>query len=355
MKFKGIRNILLAATVLTMPSVVDAQEQRVLRLGLYGGVWQQYLTEGVVANFEKATGAKVVMDVSTGNQFMARLRASNGSNPPFDVLPLQPYSTEALAKSGLIEPLDTSRMPNIGDLAKPLLDQMTVDGKLYAQPFAVAELVMAYRTDMVTEPPKSWADIFDPKYKSCGVAVQSPNTTGGGPELMAGLAKTEGGSPDDPAIVDKIFSVIEAGRDNVVAFPANTSDMHTLLQRGEICVSTHHDGRIIQLAESGVPVAIANPVEGGVAGMNGWAIPVGAENADLAYEFLKFASDPDSQAVFANQIFYATSNLKTPYSKTFMDRRPNGAPDFDNMIFLNSEMVARMTPEWQSRWEAIFR
>src|SRR6218665_1919218 len=110
---KRIKNILIACVAslsVVIPLSAQAQEEKVLRVGVYGGVWQDYFKQGVVANFEKATGAKVVIEASTDPNFVAKIRAGRGSNPPYDLLPLQPYSTQGLAAANLIEPLDTSKI-----------------------------------------------------------------------------------------------------------------------------------------------------------------------------------------------------------------------------------------------------
>jgi spermidine/putrescine-binding protein len=159
----------------------------------------------------------------------------------------------------------------------------------------------------------------------------------------------------DPATMDKVFDIMKAGKANIVAFPGNTADMSTILQRGEVCLGALYDGRIIELRLAGVPLALAVPKEGSVAAVNGYTIATGSKNIDLAYKFLKFVADPDSQAAFANRIFYATSNLKTPYGDTFLKNRPDQKPDFDNMIWLDNKLLAQRATDWQYRWEAIFR
>lgn len=331
----------------------EAFAQDTLRIAVFGGVWRDAIREGVVANFEKATGTTVSIEAANYNEIVAKLRAGAG-NPPYDLVPLNPYAIEAMEAAKLIVPIDRSRLPNLVDLSPALLKKMSVGDDLYAVPFSLGQLALAYRTDMIDTPPTSWLDLFDPKYKGCGVAMLAPATSGGGAETMSALAKAAGGADTDPAVMDKVFEAVKAGKDNIVAFPANTADMSTLLQRGEACLGAQYDGRTIELGIAGVPLALAVPKEGSVAAGNGYALTAGSPNVDLAYKFLEFVSDPQSQAIFAGRIYYATSNLKTPYGETFMKYRPV-ATDFDNLIWLDSNGLSQRVADWQTRWEAIFR
>jgi putative spermidine/putrescine transport system substrate-binding protein len=219
----------------------------------------------------------------------------------------------------------------------------------------VAQLALAYRTDMVTKKPTSWLDLFSPEYQSCGVALSPPTATGGGPETLSGLAKALGGSLGDPATVDKVFAQIDAGKKSVKAFPATTADMQTLLQRGDVCLAPHWDGRIIQMKQSGIPIALAYPKEGGIAGMNGFAMATGAADPELAYKFLNFVLDPASQAIFANQIFYTMSNTTTTYGDVFNANHASGLPDLNALVWLDHDVMVKNSADWQSRWEKIFR
>jgi putative spermidine/putrescine transport system substrate-binding protein len=355
---KKIKNILIACVAtltIVLPATARAQEEKILRVGVYGGVWQDYFKQGVVANFEKATGAKVVLEASTDPNFVAKIRAGRGANPPYDLLPLQPYSTQGLAAAGLIEPLDTSKISNFPDLNKSIVDHMSVQGKPYAVPFTIAQIVLAYRTDTAKKKPSSWIDLLDPAYAACGVALPAPSTTGSGPETLTGFSKALGGSLDNPATVNQIFEKLTAAKKQVVAFPASTADNQTLLTRGDVCIAPHWDGRIIQMKASGIPIDIVYPKEGGVAGMNGFVLTKGSKNTDLAYQFLDFVADPQSQAVFGNQIFYSMSNEKTPYSDAWMAGHPDGKPDLNKLIWLDYLLLAKETPGWQGRWESTFR
>lgn len=324
-----------------------------LRVGVYGGTWEQFVTEGVITNFEKATGVKVTVHVTDNAQFVSRLRASGGKNPPYDLLPLQVYAAETMAAAGLIQPLDTSRIPNWGRVDQTLINRMTFDGDVYAAPFTVARLVLAYRTDMNLPAPESWLDLFRPEYRGCA-AIAAPNATGLGPETLAGIVNALGGTLADDAAVEEALRLIGENRESFGVFPATTADTHTLLERGDACIAAHWDGRIVQLRESGVPVDLVYPVEGAVGGMNGFVLPTGSPNEDLAYQFLNFALDPESQAVFGNQMFYGMSNLDTPYSDQFLANQPGDSVDFSTIVFPDHHAMAAKQAQWQAVWEEIF-
>ncbi len=73
-------------------------------------------------------------------------------------------ATLEMVQKGLYMPLDTSRLDNWDDLfpAMKALPGVQVDGKVYMLPVDAGTAGIVYNADVVTTPPTSWADLFDP-------------------------------------------------------------------------------------------------------------------------------------------------------------------------------------------------
>lgn len=340
------------AASMALATTAPAQEN--LRVAVFGGAWQEAIRAGVIADFEKKNGVKVTLEATNYNEVITKLRASGGKNPPYDIMPLTPQGVAMMSAANLIVELDASRITGLPDVSPFLLDMFSLKGKRYAIPFVTGQLALAYRTDLVPEPPTTWLDLYDPKYKKCGVAVMPPSVNGGGVETMNALIRAMGGDEFSTQSLDKAFKVIEAGKSNVIAFPASSADMGTLLQRGEICLGALFDGRTIELSQSGLPLGIAFPKEGSVASGNGFGIAAGSKNVDLAYKFLASLIDPAAQATFADRMFYATSNTKTPYGQTFRKYHKDSI-NFEKMIWVDYTNFNQRVMSWQSRWETVFK
>src|SRR5262245_2888058 len=79
-------------------------------LNLY--IWSDYLAPDTIANFTKATGIAVHVDVYDTSELLEAKMLAGGSG--YDVIvPTAPVLAR-LAKAGVVGPLDKSRLKNIG-------------------------------------------------------------------------------------------------------------------------------------------------------------------------------------------------------------------------------------------------
>lgn len=72
-----------------------------------------------------------------------------------------------LIRGKLIVPVDLNNVPNYKDLIPSFqkADYITESGKVYGVPFTYAPYGLAYNTDIVKTPPKSWDVFWKPEYK----------------------------------------------------------------------------------------------------------------------------------------------------------------------------------------------
>ena len=80
------------------------------------------------------------------------------------------------------------------------------------------------------------------------------------------------------------------------------------LAAGDVVMTSAYNGRISAAIKEGRNFKIVG--NGQAYALDSWVIVKGSPNIDLAYEFIKFTSRPETQAVSASAIPYGPTNVK---------------------------------------------
>ena len=107
---RSLKAALLAA-LLSTPLAAAQAEEKVLHV--YN--WTDYVAEDTVANFEKATGIKVVYDAYDSNEVLEAKMLAGGSGYDLIFPTAQPFAQRHIA-AGLYQPLERAKLPNYGNL-----------------------------------------------------------------------------------------------------------------------------------------------------------------------------------------------------------------------------------------------
>jgi putative spermidine/putrescine transport system substrate-binding protein len=325
---------------------------RTLTVTAFAGAWSDTFTQAFVVPFEKRTGAKVQLVPGGGSDWLVKLRAAGGTNPPYDLMAFTPDITVQAARAGVISELDTKRIEGFSDLSPVLVQHAGADGKTYGLPLTTGSTGLAYRKDKITTPPQNWSDLTKPEY--CGHVGLPPLTYNPGLEMLAGLVHEQGGSMDDPAAVDKAFATLAKLKGCTSAFPADSGSMQTAVQNGDVWIVPWWDGRAFALEQKGVPVGFVYPKSGAVGALTSYYLAKGSANQDLAYQFLSELTRPENQKVFAEGTWYAASNDKNQYSQTFKDRIKYGDQTYQSFAWIDYAKVSPQLTTLQRKWNEQF-
>jgi len=123
-------------------------------------------------NFTKDTGIKVNFTVLPENDVRAKISQEfSGQAGQYDVASLSNYEIPTYAKNGWLSDLSTGVVDNADfaqdDILKPMTESLTVDGKVYGEPFYGEGSFLMYRKDVfekagLTMPEKpTWAQVAD--------------------------------------------------------------------------------------------------------------------------------------------------------------------------------------------------
>ncbi len=329
-----------------------ASAGKTLTVTAFAGAWSDTFTKAFVEPFEKRTGAKVQFVPGGGSEWLTKLRAANGQNPPYDLVALTPDLSGQAARANVLQPLDPNRISNWSELSPVLVEHAGVDGTTFGMPLTTGSTGFAYRKDLIANPPTDWSDLLKPEY--CGHVGLPPLTFNPGLEMLAGLAHEQGGSLGDPAANQKALDTLTRLKGCVSTYPADSGAMQTALQNGDAWIVPWWDGRAFAMEQNGAQVGFVYPKSGAVGALTSYYLAKGSANSDLAYEFLSEMSKPENMKVFAQGTWYAAANTTITYDQTFASRVKYGNDVYQGFAWIDYAKVLPQLTGLQEKWNETF-
>ncbi|HUR02076.1 MAG TPA: extracellular solute-binding protein [Nonomuraea sp.] len=318
----------------------------------FAGAWGELFKKSFVEPFQRDTGVKVNLVYGANAEWLTKLRAAGGKNPPFDVIAFTPDASRPAAAAGLLQPLQTDRLAHWKELDPVLAEKSAHDGKQYGVPLTTGSTGLMYRTDKIKNAPADWSDIFDKQY--CGHVALPPLTYNPGLEFFSALVTSQGGKLSDPAAVDKAFTQLAKLKGCVSSFPANAGNAATVMENGDAWIMPFWDGRAFAMAQAGSPIGFAYPKSGPVGALTSYFVAAGTTKSDLATKFLDYLTAAPNQKPFAEGTWYAAGNDTITYSKEFDQRVQHGPEVFRKFTWVDYAVATPKLNEWQQRWNQIF-
>ncbi len=318
----------------------------------FAGAWGDLFKTSFVEPYEKATGVKVNLVYGADADWLTKLRAADGKNPPFDVVALTPGTFRQAAAGNLLQPLKTGSLSNFKQLDPVLTAQSAVGGSDYGVPLTTGSTGLTYRTDKIKQAPTDWTDIFDKKY--CGHVALPPLTFNAGLEFFSALVSSEGGKLSDPAAVNQAFDKLAQLKHCVSAYPADAGSVTTDLQNGDAWIVPFWDGRAFALQKAGQPIGFTYPSSGPVGALTSYYLPKGSTNP-AALKFLDYVASAQHQKPFAEGTFYGGGNDSIDYTPAFKSKIKFGRAVYSKFTWVDYTTATAKLNEWQQRWNQIFK
>lgn len=303
-----------AALLVTVPVASAFAQERVVNV--YN--WSDYIDDGILKDFEKETGIKVVYDVYDSNEILENKVLTGGTN--YDIVTPTGDFLQRQIVAGVYQPLDKAKLPNLANMWDAIMQRAAKydPDNAHSIPYMWGTDGIGYNVAKVKEilgegVVPSLKTIFDPeiaaKFKDCGIYVfDAPRDVIGSALHYLGLSP-DSTSPDDFAKVEELLMAV---RPNIRKF--HSSEYITALAQGDICLAFGYSGDMLQArdraaeANAGVTVNYAIPSEGAQVWIDLFAIPKDAPHPEEAHIFLDYMMRPDVAARATNYVFYANGN-----------------------------------------------
>jgi putrescine transport system substrate-binding protein len=341
-----IRFVAAMATALTLLSCPASAEERVVKF--YN--WSSYMAPGVLEDFTKETGIKVIYDTFDANETLeTRLMAGKSG---YDVVVPTAYFLQRQIKANIFQKLDKSKLPNLVNAWSVVTERLaTYDpGNLYAANYMWGTTGIGYNVKMAKEILKeilgpdgridSWDIVFKPenlaKFRDCGVQMLDSAD-----DIFPAALNYLGLDPNSTkqADLEQAADLLMKVRPFVRKF--HSSEYLSALATGEICLAVGWSGDIMQArsrtaeAGNGIDIGYAIPKEGAQMFFDNLAIPADAKNVAEAHELINYLYRADVAAKNSNFLSYANGNLA---SQKLRDPKISG----DRNIYPDEATLAKL-------------
>jgi|RhiMethySRZTD1v2_1073278.scaffolds.fasta_scaffold00375_33 putative spermidine/putrescine transport system substrate-binding protein len=267
----------------------------------WGGAYQESQRKAYYEPYAKEKNVKVVEEEYDGE--LGKVKAmKEAGNVTWDVLDVDTAHALAGCDEGLLEKLDYSK---IADRTK-FLPNTALDCAVGSIAYST---IFAYSADVYKEnPPTTLVDLFDTtKYPGKRALLKKPfgnlewalAADGvAGADIYKTLSTPEG--------VDRAFKKLDTIKKDIVWWEAGAQPPE-LLANGEVVMTSAWNGRIGNAIKEGKNFKIVWDYQ--EFDWDLWSIPAGTKNIDMAYDFIKFASDPKNMSQQSKYIAYAPTHV----------------------------------------------
>jgi putative spermidine/putrescine transport system substrate-binding protein len=320
----------LGAAHLASHSGLAIAQARSISATTYPGAWESAHRGILLPAFNKATGASTNLVASLAVDTVSKIVASK-ANPPFDVIILDEGPYLAALSQDIFEKIPVDKMPNLKDVPPKLVDSRGLGVFVSGQIIGIA-----YNTEKIKTPPKSWNDLLKPEYKGrVGLAGMGSTLMSA---WMAEIARLNGGGADN---LEPAFQFVKKLLPSVSAVASNPGSLATLFQQGQIDISVHYNNNVGDLQAKGVPVALVRPDTGWIHIKSVMHIVKNGKNPDLAAAYINAALSPDVQTKMAAEpYFVAPVSSKAVFSPGLQAYAKNTA----EIEAMNSVDWAKLNP-----------
>lgn len=288
----------VAASTLAAPLYAQS---RSIRIGSYGGYFEDSFKAHVYPAFTEATGIAVesVTQPNSADWLVTMQQAAAAGNVPTDI---SLYGRDTMIKASrignLIATLDLSKIPAAANLDS----YFVFEGN--GGPQGVG--AMSWFSAMVYNPneleaPGSWADYWD--------SSQFEASLGLGRNYNAGLLDFTAATFFDGAETmmsnDGIIAIIEKVAElkpNVALWWTAESQMEQSMKNGDVVAGMYYLDVANLMALDGFPIAATFPKEGNLQDYGSWCLSQGSDKGAEAAEFMSFSSQPEVQALMSRKI-----------------------------------------------------
>ncbi|MGQ0681361.1 polyamine ABC transporter substrate-binding protein [Bradyrhizobium sp.] len=307
---------LAAAAALLLSLAPAAAQDRVVNF--YN--WSNYMAPGVLEDFTRQTGIKVVYDTFDANETLeTRLLAGKSG---YDVVVPTGYFLQRQITAKVFLKLDKSKLPNLAN-AWPVVSQQlaTYDpGNNYGANYMWGTTGVGYNAKVAEKilgpgvKIDSWDIVFKPenlsKFKDCGIHMLDSAD-----DILPAALSYLGLDPNSTrqADLEKAAELVGKVRPFVRKF--HSSEYLGALASGEICFVVGWSGDVMQArsraeeARNGIEIGYTIPKEGAQMFFDNLAIPSDAKNVAEAHALIDYLYRPDVAAKNSNFLSYANGNL----------------------------------------------
>lgn len=297
--------------------------------------YDEYFSEEVVHSFEEKTGITVKFVTFANLDEMEALLRSRPAE--FDLVITDGGTLADLIELQLLKPIDLSRISGLSNLDPRFLDLVFDPGNQYSVPYMWGTTLIAYRSDKIEEPSKTWQSLWDERYRNRVLMVDD----GFDVYAAALLANGYDINSQDPSEIEMATGSLLRQVDELETRLVDIFEIRDRLLSGECWISMTYSSDAAVLADEEENISYFIPKEGAPLWVDSFVIPRESRNTEAAHQFLSYLCDAEVAAANSNELWCASANGAA---------RPFLSDEIlaDETLYLSDEVLARCRFDQQS-------
>ena len=295
-------------------------------------VWEGYADPVFTKAFEEQHHCKVSASyMGSSDELVAKLRGGSAGN--YDVISPSSDVATSIAAANLAAPLDLSKLPSYSQLSPQLtsLPLVRVKGQVFGVPFMWGPDPLLYDTSVFAQPPDSWNVLWDVKYRgkisvwddlsTIYMAAQVLSYDKPNPSQLYNLTDEQ---------LDAVKKKLLELKPNIRKMWSTGGELTNLFQNHEVVAAMGWPLMTNQLRKVNFPVGETIPRENTTGWIDHLMITAGSENKDLAYEFLEYMIEAQTQKKVTDVTGYTPANPQAGQFMTPAEVKSLHLDDVDN-------------------------
>jgi len=248
-------------------------------------VWTEYIPADMLECFQLVYGIKVNRDEYSANEEMYAKLSAGGT--AYDLVQPTDYIISLMIRQSLLQELDHSKLPLIGNMVPSSMNQPFDPGNKYTVPYLSGTDAIVYNADTVKTVPTSWADLWRPEYAHRMVFLDDSRSVIGLTLLSLGYDV----NTKNPVELEQAKVKLKELVPNIKLFDSDSPK--TALIAGDVDLGMTWTFEALAAQKEIPAIQYVYPKEGAIIWQDNWAIPVHAPHPDAAYAWLSYIMQGD--------------------------------------------------------------
>lgn len=343
--------VALAQEAAKSPAIIAHKNERLV-VNALAGPQSNATLKHISEPFEQKFKVKVEMDdTGTSAQDYAKIRATGGS-PGWDVnASLTPEVLVLGEREELFEILDEERIPNFSALWPQVWDHVPRSGA----PFGVQYLGLHYNREKM-EAPTSWLDYWQPQNtygeKALGrLLMARPTNLISIYAMMLGTIARGGDATD----LSPTWEMMAEAREYFGHTAGSVNKAQPLFDNGELWMTPQWSTRAKVERDRGSEMEFVMPKEGTLPLVSASAIPIGAVEKELAFEWVNFRLEPEIHRNFClgYEMGPSRRDMGNDWPDYFKADQITTEEEINRLANSQPNLIAASKGDWAMRWQEI--
>ncbi|UCB46812.1 MAG: extracellular solute-binding protein [Spirochaetota bacterium] len=320
--------------------------------------WEGYDFPRTFAEFGESNGVTVTMTyIASNDEIFAKLKAG----AEYDIATPNQANVEQLVVNDLLQPIDTSRIPNYKNLHPLILkafEQFNYQGKIWGVPCAFGKNDFVYSAERV-DCIESWWDVLKPEWQ--GRYIMLDDALGQITQAARAIGITHDPSLLNPEEFEQVRDLLIKMKKGARAIVSSFGEAKSMLISGE--ADGWFSANLLiagEAKEEGYDIWGCIPKEGTLIFLDSYVIPKNAPNLDGAYALINQMLSTDTQIELAEMYMGCVTKDAPPllsadlYSYIPYDNLPKFFSDniLNGPVPLEPGEYATMD-DWVTLWEEV--